>query len=423
MGPYLLSSVKLKKYEFNHIPWVTLVDEFDCPACPYASAYLSTLHGQAFNTQVRKAGELLFVLDYFQKKGISLVERMASGKLITQREYFQFHLASASKKNNSSDSDKSVVLLDVSDKRLRNALSANAQQLSCVQNETQGGRIRRLRQYLEMLYTHFHDAHDIDPKIAERYEKLRAGIKLDEDSLGNNRSQGVADSAESSIPDDVFVRMLEIILPSSPRNPFKGSRIRNYLIVSLFTHIGIRRGALAKLKISDLVMHGTSDQIKIYRSGIDSTDTRLDKPNQKSKAHLATAPQELMGQINHYVNYIRSEIPGSQLHDFIFVSEKNSRGTLGHPLSLKSLNTIFTVLSNALGFHIHPHLLRHKWNELFDVKATEIGVDPRILEEARRYAMGWEAGSSMSDIYNDKRLAAKSREISLAHQRRIDGQK
>ena len=418
-----MSSIKLKKYEFNHIPWVTLVDEFDCPACPYASAYLSTLHGQAFNTQVRKAAELLFVLDYFQKKQISLVERMASGKLITQTEYFQFQLASASKKNSSSGSDNSVVFLDVSDKRLRNALSANAKQLSCVQNETQAGRIRRLRQYLEMLYTHFHDAQDNDSEIIERYEKLRAGMKMDEDSLGKNSSYGVADPTESSIPNDVFVRMLEMILPSSPRNPFKSSRIRNYLIVSILTQSGIRRGALAKLKISDLILHGTSDQIRIYRSGIDATDSRLDKPNQKSKAHLATVPQNLMSQINHYANHIRSEIPGTQFHDFIFVSEKNSRGTLGHPLSLKSINSIFAVLSKALGFHIYPHLLRHKWNELFDVKATELGIDSRILEEARRYAMGWVAGSSMNDIYNDKRLADKSRKISLAHQRRVDAQK
>ncbi|MBL4955132.1 site-specific integrase, partial [Neobacillus sp. YIM B02564] len=195
------------------------------------------------------------------------------------------------------------------------------------------------------------------------------------------------------------------------------------LIVSIFIQSGIRRGALAKLKISDLMLHGTSDQIRIYRSGVDPTDTRLDKPNQKSKAHLATLPRALMEQIKHYIEHIRSQIPGSQAHDFIFVSEKSSRGTLGQPLSLKSINSIFTALSKNLGFHIYPHLLRHKWNEVFDAKGTEMGMDPYILEEARRYAMGWVAGSSMNDIYNDKRLAAKSREISLAHQRRVDRQK
>ena len=171
------------------------------------------------------------------------------------------------------------------------------------------------------------------------------------------------------------------------------------------------------------MLHGTSDQIKIYRSSIDPTDTRIDRPNQKSKAHLATVHTSLMEQMKHYINHIRSEIPGTHAHDFIFVSEKDSRGTIGQPLSLKSINTIFKIISKVLGFHLHPHLLRHKWNEVFDVKATSMGVDPRILEEARRYAMGWVAGSSMSDIYNDKRLATRSREISLAHQRRVDEQK
>ena len=44
-----------------------------------------------------------------------------------------------------------------------------------------------------------------------------------------------------------------------------------------------------------------------------------------------------MEQMKHYINHIRSEIPGTHAHDFIFVSEKDSRGTIGQPLSLKSI--------------------------------------------------------------------------------------
>jgi integrase len=418
-----LSNMRLKKYEFNHIPWVALVDEVDCPVCPYASTYLATLTKQAFNTQLRKANELLFVLDYFQKKQISLVERVKSGALISRREYSQFHDACASKKVIDDDAETSVVVLQVSDKLLRNALSANVRQLSRVQNETQAGRLRRLRQYLEMLFGHFHDAYSIDRAIADEYEKLLAAIKLDEESLGKNETKEVADPTQSSIPDDVFLRMLEMVHPSSPNNPFKGSRIRNYLIVSLFRESGIRRGALAKLKISDLILHGTFDQIKIYKSGVDATESRREKGRQKTKAHLATVPSTLMHQIKYYIDHVRSQIPGTDKHEFIFVSEKSSRGTLGKELSLKSINAIFNVLSKDLNFHIHPHLLRHKWNEIFDVKGSEKGIDYRLMEEARKYAMGWAADSNMDVTYNDKRLAAKAREISLVHQQRLDGQK
>lgn len=413
--------MKLKRYQFNNIPFVAITDETDCPACPYASVYLSTLAGQAFNTQLRSANELLFVLDYFRRKKIDLVDRMQSGELISQREYLHFYTASAAQKR--SDEVASVVFFpDVSSKALRNALSANVRQQASVSNETHAGRIRRLRQYINMLYQHFHDSYSIDPILADRYVKLSSQIRLDEDSLSRNRPQEVVDPNESVIPDKVFVRLLEMILPSSPNNPFKGSKIRNYLIISIFVQSGIRRGALAKMKISDPHFHGSFDQIRIYRSSTDPTDPRLDKPNQKTKAHLATISPILMGQIKYYINHIRSAVPGSGEHDFIFVSEKGSRGTLGKPLSLRSINALFKVLSEAIGFNVYPHILRHKWNEVFDKKGAEQGIDYRLLEDARKYAMGWVAHTSMDKIYNDKRLAEKTRMISAAHQKHVDEQ-
>lgn len=64
--------MKLKRYQVDNIPFVAIVDDSDCPADPYVSAYLSTLSGQSFNTQLRKANELVFVLGHFSKKGIDL---------------------------------------------------------------------------------------------------------------------------------------------------------------------------------------------------------------------------------------------------------------------------------------------------------------------------------------------------------------
>ncbi|WP_374343535.1 site-specific integrase [Azonexus sp.] len=280
-----------------------------------------------------------------------------------------------------------------------------------------------MREFIEDLFKHFHDLYSIESGLGDRFDKLKAAIKLDEDSLNGNKSQYVADHDESVIPDNLFCRLLEIIRPSSESNPFKGSKVRNYLIVSIFIQSGIRRGALAKLKISDFHFHGNYDAITIYRSGIDPSDPRLEKPNQKTKSHLATISPVLMRQIKYYVDHVRNEIPRQEEHDFIFVSEKGSRGTLGHPISLKSVNTIFQVLSKAIGFHIHPHLLRHKWNDIFDRAGTEKGIDPRLLEDARKYAMGWEENTLMAGIYNDKRLAEKAREISKAHQERVDKQR
>ncbi|MBN0401714.1 site-specific integrase, partial [Pseudomonas aeruginosa] len=102
----------------------------------------------------------------------------------------------------------------------------------------------------------FHEVQDADEKTKNKFNGLISKIRLDEDALGKNGEQHVGDPEESVIPDDVFVKFLEMVMPSSPNNPFKASRVRNYLIVNLLVLSGIRRGALAKLKISDCLFHG-----------------------------------------------------------------------------------------------------------------------------------------------------------------------
>jgi integrase len=251
---------------------------------------------------------------------------------------------------------------------------------------------------------------------------LISKIKLDERSIGRNRDQGVSDPEDSVIPDDLFAKLLEMMVPSSPNNPFKSSRVRNYLIVNVLIQTGIRRGAVGKMKISDCQFDGSYDRISIYRTKNDPSDPRLEKAYQKSKAHLATIDRALMEQIKFYIDHIRSQFPQKQPHDFVFVSEKDSKGTVGQPLSLKSINAIFEKLSKVLGFHVHPHLLRHKWNEIFDQEGERKGVNAALLEDIRKYAMGWSQNSTMSQTYNSKRLAVKVRELSKAHQHRVDSQ-
>ena len=64
--------------------------------------------------------------------------------------------------------------------------------------------------------------------------------------------------------------------------------------------------------------------------------------------------------------------------------------------------------------------MRHKWNEIFDEEGERKGVNPVLLEDVRKYAMGWTQKSTMTRTYNDKRLAKKASELSKAHQRRMD---
>ncbi|MBN0023773.1 site-specific integrase, partial [Pseudomonas aeruginosa] len=84
-------------------------------------------------------------------------------------------------------------------------------------------RIRRLRQFLLWLFDEFHEVQDADEKTKNKFNGLISKIRLDEDALGKNGEQHVGDPEESVIPDDVFVKFLEMVMPSSPNNPFKAS--------------------------------------------------------------------------------------------------------------------------------------------------------------------------------------------------------
>ncbi|HBO1343766.1 TPA: site-specific integrase [Pseudomonas aeruginosa] len=415
--------MKVKRYQFNSLPFVSIVDDVDCPIDPYVSCYLNgQLSAKSANTRLRYANELLFMLQYFLEKNIDLPARVESGQFISHREYMQFYDRCCLSKS-INDESLNIKFLDINDKQLRNIIVANQKGMAKVSNETLQGRVRRLRKFLLWLFDQFHEVQDVDKKTNKKFNGLIHKIKLDEDALGKNGTQQVGDPEESVIPDDVFVKFLEMLIPSSPNNPFKASKVRNYLIVNLLVQGGIRRGALAKLKVSDFLFWGGYDQISIYRSGNDPTDPRAEKPDQKTKAHFATVDPSLMKKVEFYIDNIRAVFPRAKFHDFVFVSENDSKGTAGQPLSLKAINAIFQKLSRALGFHVHPHLLRHKWNEIFDKKGELLGVNPALLEDCRKYAMGWSHNSDQSDNYNEKRIALKAREISKAHQHRVDQKK
>ncbi|MCP4991742.1 MAG: hypothetical protein GY928_38480 [Colwellia sp.] len=48
-----------------------------------------------------------------------------------------------------------------------------------------------------------------------------------------------------------------------------------------------------------------------------------------------------------------------------------------------------------------------------------MNLDSQAKEDVRKYAMGWSANSTMADIYNNFRLAVKTREYHLSRQRKL----
>lgn len=62
---------------------------------------------------------------------------------------------------------------------------------------------------------------------------------------------------------------------------------------------------------------------------------------------------------------------------------------------------------------LHPHLLRHDWNDRFSQKVDSEGWDFEVEREVRGQLMGWAPNSSMSLAYNQRHIQEKANRIGL----------
>jgi integrase len=422
--------MRLKKYQINNKSFFSIVDDLECPIDPYISNYInSALNRYSPNTKEKYLYDLIFSLRFFYKKGINLVERVKVASFITHKEYYDFYEASHLKskeiilseiKTKHNKQLKAYAYTSLEDKVIRDAIEVNSLIKSKVHNDSTQGRIRQLRKFLNWLFNEFHSDNNVPEKIEDNFNKLICKIQLDESSFSTNHNNRIKDINESVIDTEKFKKLIDIIRPTSSENPFQASKFRNYLIILILIQTGARKGAIAKLKISDCHFYGSFDQLSIYRSPEDDSDTRLHKPNQKTKAHTSVISRILMTELKYYIDNIRKNFRESESHDFVFISEKNSKGTSGQPLSVRSFNSITKKLSEIIGTKFSPHTLRYKWNELFSDEVEEKGIEHDKSEDIRKSAMGWVQNTEMTEVYNQNRLAKKAREISLKLQDRIN---
>jgi integrase len=375
-----------------------------------------------FRTALTYAYQAKFYFEYFNKFGIDLVNRVESGSFLTKQEYQDYisyclykldYLPNS--KNNLSSIDK------YTHKALDNLIHATRYSQSRVAANTTKLRINALRHFIMYLFDYIHSGNQVPSHVEAQYKDLISRFKRDTNRIKDDNAV-VKDQFEQAIPTDVYFRLLEITKPYNPDNAWsKLSRLRNHLIVHLFNETGIRVGALCKLKISDLKTDGPH-RIRNTRTPNDPSDPSDPRPRpavQKTKAHVSPISKELMDRLMLYVKTDRSKYPESVRHDFIFVAEKGK--TKGHPIALQTVNYLFKKLSKKLGFNVHPHLMRHKFQELFEDAGQSLGLSPERINDLRIFASGWTENTKMVEVYNEYKIAMAAREVSSKAQQSLLG--
>jgi integrase len=398
-------------------------------ACLYLNAYLNGNHNSplskgkkgvstqapSLNTRIKYAYELKLLYCYFADKDINLVDRVADGEFLSRVEVEDFVRACKFYADDSTSQESSNVI-SITDKRIRDAIHATANSHSQVSAHTFRQRLIRLRSYIEYLYVCHHYDQASTEDNAKTDDKFRAfQLYINKFISGSRKDNTITkDVFESVISTDKFFELLEIIKESSPKNPFKSSKLRNQIIMQILVDTGVRVGGVLKLKISDLIDDWHNPRFLLTRTPDDATDTRRIPAANKTKALSVSVSSDLMKLIKLYISTVRVSRSSAHEHDFVFISEKGVSS--GQPISYKAIHKSVDKFGDAIGIKLHPHKLRHKWNEVFTDKAEEAGYEAAQIEDMRKYSMGWVEDSKMAQTYNEFKLAVKVQELSAINQ-------
>lgn len=339
--------------------------------------------GRQPNTLSNELRSLMYLYLWAEARGVDIHQRL--------REGIFFPLSEIIDLVNFCGRFADDVLEEMQDRSLKlvrlNRRRKNAKRT--VQSDEKRNRLAAIRSFVEFTSADFLSTLSQWPQRWDYYNAVRTQcLEL---------LQGYLDGLPKTNRDDLGLpeglsaaaikRLREIIEPDHSDNPFQPEvRFRNYLIVRLLLELGIRRGELLGIKVSDCVV-GASGSITVHRRPDDPDDPRRNKPATKTAARVLSLNARMAELVHEWAVHYRARIPGARLHPFLIVNCRD-----GGPMSLSNVNKIFEALRRRvpdLPKELSPHLLRHSWNDTFSEAMDKKGIPEDQEIKWRMRLMGW----------------------------------
>lgn len=239
---------------------------------------------------------------------------------------------------------------------------------------------------------------------------------------------------QNYLPDGLLDEFVDLANYSNPKNPFrdKGIKKRNHLMFLLLRQLGIRKGELLSIKLSDMDLTGVKPAIIIRRVHDDLYDTRKRQAVAKTKERRLVISHEITNLIDDYIVNYRAKIPYANKHPYLFVTHKKGKFQ-GNPLSISSFDNVIISLMKKVDSRysvIHAHLFRHEWNLDFSRKVDlnnqlaqegKAGYTEISPENEAKYRQHWMGHSSekSSYIYNRRHIFEQATKIALMEQNEL----
>jgi integrase len=197
-----------------------------------------------------------------------------------------------------------------------------------------------------------------------------------------------ASDAREGIPAETQLRMMEIIKPESPQNPWKDEavKLRNQLFVTLALYLGVRRGELLALYVVDVDTQ--ANRVAIVKGRSKKDDPRRRPQQTKSrKSRKIILSRRIAPLVQDYLMFGWPKMPGARNSPFLFLASDT-----GRPMSPATAEDIFNQLADRLGVQrklFSPHILRHTCADNISRAARRQGLDSAQLVRKLMLWFGW----------------------------------
>ena len=385
----------------------------------YQNLY-TTIHHRNKSDSINTIRSIFGVLGFFAELceflEIEIENRFRAGNLLTSSEIESISLWSKKPKVELSKAE--------SGERANNVVPINLRKVELarytvvidedlVEANTTYNRLTVIAQYVTWL------ANTISPSSQKDISRMTNGI-INYRPVKMSSSSG--NEPFKSLEMNQKTQLLEMIEPDFEDNPWKNEavRYRNQLIIHILMYVGCRKGELLSLKATDL--DPGKKEICIRRDADNPDDPRTNPALVKTLSRDIEISDELYLMVEEYIIKYRSKVKGVNKCPYLFVSHQN--GVSGAmPMSHSAVDKIFRILTKALGFSVHPHALRHTWNDDFSEQVEPFlssgEMSESEVEDLRSYMMGWKEDSGTARTYTKRYQHKKAMKFGLHLQKKI----
>ncbi|MFN7711509.1 MAG: tyrosine-type recombinase/integrase [Curvibacter sp.] len=372
--------------------------------------------GRAANTIHFVCTALALLYRELSSAQVSLVQRLSNGRFLSLSELDRLAAATQYRFEDLEEEESEV-------QRSQNVVSLNRIAMrrrskddhrQPVDVQTQASRVRYIADFLDFISAYVGESLPPQSRRELREDTARALSAFRQHIPRVSRRAKIG--ARIGLTEEEQTRLVEVVRPDSPDNPWKRPfiRSRNQLIVLLLLATGMRRGELLGLQVRDILPN--QPKLRIVRRADASQDLRTKQPGTKTSDREIELIPSIARALHMYLQERRT-IRAARLIPQVFVSDD------GKALSESSIEKIFRQLSVAcpdLSVKLTSHVMRHTWNERFSEIADAMGLSEVVEERARNTQQGWAENSKTGATYTRRHSAKKGQEIALKLQEKLD---